>query len=96
MLAGVALSALPLAASADDSIAEIAARNAKAAEAERAAKEANPAKSAEEQSAEGKGLVGSVLLGSVVLSFPFYRKNVQRLFIKISSGGEDDGYDSVK
>jgi hypothetical protein len=61
-----------------------------------AAKEANPGKSAEEQSAEGKGLVGSVLLGSVVLSFPFYRKNVQRLFIKISSGGEDDGYDKVK
>ena len=32
---------------------------------------------------------------SVVLSVPFYYRNLQRLWIKISSGGEDSGYESV-
>ena len=32
---------------------------------------------------------------SVVLSVPFYYKNLQRLAIKITSGGEDSGYNTI-
>ena len=81
---------------AEDIVARIAAKNALALEKERAAANSIDAKTAEEQSAEGKGLVGTFLLGSVVLSVPFYYKNIQRLFIKVSSGGKESGYDKVK
>lgn len=80
----------------DDMVARIAAKNALAVQKERDAAGSIDSKSAEQQTEEGKGLVGTFLLGSVVLSVPFYFKNLQRLFIKITSGGKDDGYDKVK
>uniref|UniRef100_A0A6U5GY90 PS II complex 12 kDa extrinsic protein n=1 Tax=Calcidiscus leptoporus TaxID=127549 RepID=A0A6U5GY90_9EUKA len=75
-----------------DSVEEIAARaNAKAvADREAAALKATDP----EEESDGKGLVFGVLGASVVLSLPFYWKNVARLGIKLSGGG--DGYDKIK
>merc|ERR1711990_65615 len=87
-LGAAALSAGPLAARAD-SIEEIAARaNAKAKADREAAYTPEPEVSSEEKL---KPII-TALGASVVLSVPFYYKNLQRLFTKVSSGGEDDGY----
>jgi len=93
---------IPAAALAD-SIEDIAARNAVAAEAARGEKKkcgygALPQCDTEVEQDNGSslGLVGGVLVGSVALSVPFYWKNLARLGTKITSGGKDDGYDTFK
>jgi len=73
-----------------DSIEEIAARANAASEAARVAAAAAP----EEEKTDGKGLVLGALFGSVALSLPFYWKNVARLAIKLTGGG--DGYDKIQ
>jgi len=91
--AGAGLSAFALAGAANaDAIEDIAARNALRAEADR---QALAAKAEEPQDeSDPKSLVLGALFGSVALSIPFYWKNVARLGIKLSGGG--DGYDKVK
>ena len=79
-----------------DSIEDIAARNAAAAE---AARNAAPEKTDEELEAEkgnSKALIGAALVGSVGLSVPFYWKNIARLATKVGTGGKDDGYNKYK
>lgn len=66
-----------------DSIPSLSDRVAAAAKAEEPQDESDP-----------KSLVIGALLGSVALSLPFYWKNVARLGVKISGGG--DGYDKIK
>merc|ERR1711924_86484 len=87
-----ALAALPSAALAD-SIEDIAAKaNAKAI----AAREAEAAKmdAKDDEASTGDKLkpIITAVGASVVLSVPFYYQNLQRLFTKVSSGGEDSGY----
>ena len=49
----------------------------------------------EAEKASKTNLVAGVLVGSVALSVPFYWQNLQRLAIKVGSGGKDDGYDKI-
>ena len=79
-----------------DSVADIAARNAAAAEAEREAKANAKPVDTEAEKSGAINTVGAVLVGSVALSVPFYYKNIARLFTKITSGGDDDGYSTYK
>lgn len=97
--AGTAAAAMPVfAAFADDNedaMLAIARRNAE----KNAAAEANKVEKTEEQlEAEKAQAIQSVVAvgaGGTLLSTAFFYKNIQRLFIKISSGGADDGYATV-
>jgi len=100
--------ALPRAASADandDSIAAIAAKanaeneRVKAAEKARMQARLDRGKSEElellEKQEENQNKILGILGGSTLLSTYFFKDNLQRLAIKITSGGEDAGYDTL-
>lgn len=107
--AALASLALPRQASADaendDSIARIAAKNAqkqaeekeamKAKMAARAARGKTEEQETEEAKEEAKRNILTIAGGGTLASTAFFYKNLQRLFIKISSGGEDSGYDTI-
>ena len=84
-----ALTLNPIKANAD-SIEDIAARNNKLAQQQRD----EQANKQEPEGDGGKSLVPIALGASVALSLPFYWKNVARLGIKLSGGG--DGYDKIR
>ncbi len=87
--AAAATLAAPLQPARAASIEEIAARNNAIAKQER---DAGPPP--EPEGDGGKSLVPIALGASVVLSVPFYWKNLARLGIKLSGGG--DGYDKIQ
>lgn len=93
---------LPDGAHADDSedaIAKIAAKNALALEAERAATNKRIAKSvgkADRQNAGSNVLIGVIAFGSVAASLPFFYKNVVRLFVRYSTSQEDSGLSAAE
>jgi len=106
--AAAASLALPRVASADDSddaIARIAAKANQANEDEKrrklekikalAAKGRTEDDVAAKQKEEAKRNILTIAGGGTLASTAFFYKNLQRLFIKITSGGEDDGYDRV-
>merc|ERR1740127_430402 len=80
-----------------DSIEDIAAKaNAAALKDREAAKEKALAPEAEASTEEKLKPILIAVGGGTLLSVPFFAQNLQRLFTKVSSGGEDAGYGSVR
>jgi len=101
--------ALPRSASADeeedDAIARIAAKNMASLKAEKERQRAKlearalKGKTEEQENDEAKEAAKRNILaiagGGTLASTAFFYKNLQRLFIKITSGGDDDGYGTI-
>jgi len=100
--------ALPRSASADeneDAIAKIAAKanaeNERAKAAERARMEARlqrgktEEQESEEKQQDAKNKILGIAGGGTLLSTYFFKDNLQRLAIKITSGGQDAGYETL-
>lgn len=89
----------------DDAMARIAAKSmAKNEEekqrvrdkvAKRLAKGKTEEQEVKEQQKEAKNNILLIAGGGTVLSTAFFYRNIQRLFTKVLSGGEDDGYNSI-
>ena len=98
----VSLPQLAFADDNEDAMARIAAKATAANEAEKQAKKDRLQKrmqkgkteeqEIEEKAAQSKNLVLGIGAGGTLLSTAFFYRNIQRLFTKVTSGGEDDGY----
>merc|ERR1719247_1705574 len=95
--AALGVAALPAASFADatdDAIARIAAKNAAAFEKEKedTIKNAKTAEEIEQDAEDAKNNIILIAGGGTLASTAFFYRNILRLFTKVASGGEDDGY----